>query len=58
MAGVEMDGVMIQGISTAVAGLSLSIGALWWTETRAVSSLDRIGDDQMTKLQVSLLALS
>ena len=53
-----MDGVMIQGISTAVAGLSLSIGALWWTETRAVSSLDRIGDDQMTKLQVSLLALS
>jgi len=53
-----LDGAIIQGVSTAVAGLSLSVGVLWWTETRAVSSLDKIGEDQMTKLQVSLLLCS
>mmetsp|Transcript_45375 Transcript_45375/g.108265 ORF Transcript_45375/g.108265 Transcript_45375/m.108265 type:complete len:150 (-) Transcript_45375:31-480(-) len=49
-----VDASILPGVAAGVGGLTVSIGLLWWTEQRAVSSISKIGEDQMTKLQAKM----
>jgi hypothetical protein len=51
---MAMDSSILPGVIAGAAGLGISVGALWWTEQRAVSSIEKLSEDQMTKLAAKM----